>query len=155
MFHRFLCFTLFLFSFALTLSAENLVLKSDFLAVTVTEAGFVDSAVELRNGTDWLHHKGEYFALVAMENQQNVVVPEKVEWVSDGKQIRVTFKNGFWVVLNYESFPNYYTLEIDSVSSEEFFNLEFGRVTLKPDYASPEAFGFSSLILTINTDVVE
>lgn len=155
MFHRFLCFTLFLFSFALTLSAENLVLKSDFLAVTVTGEGFVDSAVELRNGTDWLHHKGEYFALVAMENQQNVVVPEKVEWVSDGKQIRVTFKNGFWVVLNYESFPNYYTLEIDSVSSEDFLNLEFGRVTLKPDYASPEAFGFSSLILAINTDVVE
>jgi len=155
MLHRFLCFTLFLFSFTLMVSAENLVLKSDFLSVSVTPDGFVDSAVELRNGTDWLHHKGECFALVTMERNKGSIVPEKVEWISDGKQIRVTFKNGLWVVLNYESGRDYFTLAIDSVSSEDFWTLEFGRVTLKPDYESPEAFGFSTLILTINTDVVE
>lgn len=138
--------------------AAEVQLKSDFFSVNVAENGQVTSAVELKSGKDWLAPGSQPFAALVMKKGTGPVRPQKIEWVSDAhSQLRVTFANGASALLNYESKTDYFTLEAASVTvpDGDFYRLEFGCVTLKPDYAAPDAFGFSTLILTIPTNVAE
>ncbi len=156
-----LCLFCFPFLFPLQISSaetaasENLRFESGFLSVEVQPDGRVLSAVERQTGKDWLKAETQFFVLTVPEKGAAAVLPEKLEWVSPEKtQLRVTFQNQTEAVLNYVSYDDYFTLEVDSVKGD-FYRMEFGRVQLAPDYTREDAFGFSTLILTIQTNVAE
>ena len=136
---------------------EGICLESGFFSLKIGADGQVLNAIERKTGKDWLAPGGgQFFALINMKKNDQAILPEKVTWVegAEGKKIKIFFRNQTEVILNYESFQDFFTLEVDSVNSD-FYRIEFGRVTLAPDYSLSDAFGFSSLILTIQTNVVE
>ncbi|MDO4628165.1 MAG: hypothetical protein Q4C70_03195 [Planctomycetia bacterium] len=161
-------FTYFLLFFALCLSAVSAsaqnpqvaaVLQSKHFGVAVAPNGMVVS-VRDKSGKEWLDkNKPDVFSCIYMVKGQPAANPQLVEMVSGGKQLRVTYKNGAVALFNYESEKDYFTLEVADLTlpagAENFYRLDFGNVHLAVDYTNPKTLGFSSLILTIHTNVAD
>ncbi|MDO4582506.1 MAG: hypothetical protein Q4D62_00245 [Planctomycetia bacterium] len=136
--------------------AENVRLETKYFAAEVSEAGQVVSAIDKRSGENLLNRTYDAnFCRLTMNYGEGLQPITSVK--KEGNVIRVTFRNGVVLGLEYVSADHWFTLEVVSLegADKEPYLLEFGRIWTETDYTRPDALGISPLILTIHTNVFD
>ncbi len=128
--------------------ADDISLKTQYLSLTISEAGQTTSFTDRATGTNYLKsNREQQFALLTAVKGQPPVVPRRLTKTDSG--LSVEFANGAKAELSVAEKDAYLEFRLLSVS-QPFYKIEFARAFVDIDYNQSDSFGATNAILSIN-----